>query len=188
MLALNIDATTTPLDFLLELIEVHGLARAVRLGLAHPVIDGKSTFLHPSRYPAVGRRVAEFARRARLAAVGVLFDCGWVPCMFPPGSLEQLGITADEVGRRCNPIIDILPGNQTISCYPLAALAREPVPSGENATWLADRFTSRLAPYRPLTLYAHCASCDWYRRGDCVGGCIAGAARRLEGVKRTGLP
>jgi hypothetical protein len=179
-LGLNIDHPATPLDFLLEWIAEYNLERAVRLGLAHPIVDGHNTFLHPRDYPAVGRRVAEFALRARAASVHLEFDCGWVPCMFPEGALAELGLTPREVGLRCNPILDVLPGRQTISCYPLAAIAREALPVSQDGAWLAQKFTERIAPYRPMMLYRHCSSCDWLARGECTGGCVAGSMRRLR--------
>lgn len=179
-LGLNIEHPTTPLDFLLEWIDTYSLERVVRLGLAHPVVDGNNTYLRPSEYSVVGRRVAEFAVSARDASVQIEFDCGWVPCAFPPDMLATLGLTPQQVGMRCNPILDVLPHNQTICCYPLASLAREPLPLDKDGAWLAARFTQRLASYRSLTLFRHCSSCGWYQRGECVGGCIAGSMQRLR--------
>ena len=185
VLGLNIDCPKTPLDFMLDFIEEFRLERTIRLGLAHPTVGGHTTFLHPRDYPAIGRRVAEFAVRAREASVHIEFDCGWVPCMFPEGSMSELGITPQQVGLRCSPIVDILPGKQTISCYPLASVAREPLPDTKDGAWVAGRFTERLAPYRPIMLYRKCVSCNWLARGECLGGCIAGSMRRLRTSQTT---
>jgi hypothetical protein len=184
-LGLNIDHPATPLNFLLEWIDAFSLERVLRLGLAHPIAGGHNAFLHARDYPEVGRRVTEFAFRAREASVHIEFDCGWVPCMFPNGALAELGITPQQVGLRCNPILDVLPGRQTISCYPLASLAREPLPADKDAAWLAGRFAERISPYRPMMLYRHCASCDWLARGECTGGCVAGSMRRLRTAEST---
>jgi len=181
-LGLNIDAPDTPLDFLLEWIEQYGLDRVVRLGLAHPIADGHNTFLAARDYPAVGRRVASFARRAREQGVHIEYDCGWVPCMFPPGELAELEITPKQVGLRCNPILDILPGGQAISCYPLASIAREAMDHHQDGSMLAEHFTRQIAPFRPLKLYKHCDSCQWLRRGECTGGCVAGSMQRLRSL------
>lgn len=179
-LGLNIDSPALDLDFLLDWVETYRLERIVRLGLAHPIEGGANAFLHAKDYPAVGRRVAEFAFKARDAHVHIEFDCGWVPCMFPEGVMDELGITPDQVGLRCNPILDILPGRNVISCYPLAQVARETLPSGNDSRWLSERFGQLLDSYRPMMLYRKCATCDWLARGECTGGCIAGSMRRMQ--------
>jgi hypothetical protein len=180
VLGLNIDGPGVPLDFLLEWIEKYQLDRTVRLGLAHPIVGGANTYLQPRDYRAVGRRVARFCLLARDSNVRIEFDCGWVPCMFPDGFLEELGIGSDQIGLRCNPILDILPGRQVISCYPLAAVARETLPMDHGGDWLTDRFNERLGPWRPMMLFRECATCAWRERGECTGGCIAKAMRRMQ--------
>jgi radical SAM family protein/4Fe-4S single cluster protein len=181
-LGLNIDRPATPLDFLLEHIDGYRLARTVRLGLAHPIAGSRSDYLTARHYGAVGRRVAEFFWSARARGVSIDFDCGWVPCMFPDGFMEQAGLTPQEIGLRCNPIVDVLPGRQAISCYPLAAIATEAVSDDDDHHRVAGRFVARLEPYRPLKLYKHCDSCSWFLQGACTGGCIAGAMTRLRSV------
>jgi hypothetical protein len=180
ILGLNIDRPSTPLEFLLDLIGEYGLYPTVRLGLAHPTVGAHTASLTARHYGAVGRRVAGFFEKARAKGVSIDFDCGWVPCMFPSGFMERAGLTAQEVGLRCNPIVDVLPGRRAISCYPLAALATEPVDDDDDYRRLAGRFGERLRPYRTLKLYKHCDSCAWFLQGACSGGCIAGAMTRLR--------
>jgi hypothetical protein len=178
VLGLNISGPEISPDFLLERISSFSLAKVVRLGLAHPIVDGKNEHLHPRYYRAVGRRTAAFVARANGAEVQVEFDCGWVPCMFPAGFLEEFQIGPEQVGLRCNPILDVLPGRQVISCYPLAAIARKPLPTHEEGHWLAERFMETLAPYRSAMLFKECSACEWRKRGECEGGCVAGSLRR----------
>src|SRR5205809_751815 len=40
ILGINIHSPGVGLDFLIDLIETYGLARAVRLGLTHPILEG----------------------------------------------------------------------------------------------------------------------------------------------------
>jgi radical SAM protein with 4Fe4S-binding SPASM domain len=102
--------------------------------------------------------------------------------MFPPEALAELEITPQQVGLRCNPIVDILPGGQAISCYPLASIAREAIEHHRDGSALADHFTRQIAPFRPMKLYKHCDSCQWLRRGECTGGCVAGSMKRLRSI------
>ena len=182
---LNIDTAAVQFDFMLELIEKYGLARTVRLGLAHLSATGDNHFLHPQYYAAVGRRVIEFATKAHAADVHLEFDCGFVPCMFLSEGLEILGKSAKEIGTRCNPILDILPDGQVVSCYPLANLHHEPLPDEQDASWLRNQFEEKLKPYRSLGIFKACSSCLLQKSGMCVGGCLAAAMQRLRSASFT---
>ena len=167
--------------FLLDAIGQHGLSPRIRFGLAHPTAEGSNRFLHPRQYQEVGRRLAGFLEAARAVGVEPSFDCGFVPCMFPPGFLESLGTAAADIGVCCSPVLDILPDAQVVSCFPLAALAREAMPDGETADALRCRFTTRLSGYRRLGIFRECAACEVRASGRCVGGCLAASMQRLRG-------
>jgi radical SAM protein with 4Fe4S-binding SPASM domain len=182
ILGLNIVSPAVELAFLADWIERYGLAKNVRLGLAHPIAGGPApgnVHLHPRCYPEVGRRVAAFGRRARAAGIRISLDCGWVPCMFPEGALAELALEDGEAGLRCNPILDLLPDGGVISCYPLAS-RREELGAAVDATWLRSRFTAAQAADRAFTLYPRCARCRWRRAGACTGGCLAASLRRVR--------
>lgn len=184
-LGVNICHAGVRLEPLLTLIRRFGLAPGIRFGLAHPSLDGSNKSLHPRFYKAAGLRLAEFARTALAAGVRVEFDCGFVPCMFPEGTLERLPDSARDLGLRCGPIPDVLPGGEAIACYPLASVHREPLPRQRDARWLRDRFASRVAPLRPLGIFRECAHCRFRAAGQCAGGCFAAAARRLRSQRFT---
>lgn len=178
MLGVTIDRPGVGLGFLLDLIERCDLVPAVRLGIAHPAPGGGNTFLHPRHYAEVGRRAAEFGFEAGARGVGVAFDCGWVPCMFPEGALDALGLAAGDVGRRCSPILDLLPDGRVVACYPLAAHAAEPL-SGD-AREARARFVARQKADRVFTLFKTCGACAWRARGECTGGCLAASLRQTR--------
>lgn len=180
VLGVTIESPAVSLESLLELIDRFGLAHTVRLGLAHPTLGGDNEYLHARYYAEVGRRVADFAFRARHAGVAIEFDCGWVPCMFPPGTMEELGFSYEQVGLRCNPILDVLADGQVISCYPLSSHHREPLLPDRDAGWFRDRFLARQRTDRTFTLFRECETCDWRARGQCTGGCLSGSLRRLR--------
>jgi radical SAM protein with 4Fe4S-binding SPASM domain len=179
-LGLNIASPSTTFDFLIGLVEQYGLARRIRLGLAHPIAGGSNEYLHPNEYPEVGRRVALFGMGAKARGIELEFDCGWVPCMFPEGALRALGKGKHDVGLRCNPILDVLPDGDVISCYPLASHARIPLTPAADSTGLRDAFTDRQRTDRAMMLYKKCDTCAWRARGECTGGCLAGSMRRLR--------
>lgn len=184
-LGLNIDRRGVELDFLLELIGAYELAPAVRLGLAHPIWKGKNAALKPKHYAAIGERVAAFAFKARDRGVTISFDCGWVPCMFPEGALQALDLGPREIGLRCSPILDVLVDGEVISCYPLAHHSRMSLGAPETTHDMRDAFRVAQTSARTATLFPHCTSCDYFRAGDCTGGCVAAALQRarFQGVE-----
>lgn len=178
LVGLNIDSPSVQFDFLLDLIERYQLAPEIRLGLAHPCVPAQNHFLHPRYYAVVGKRILEFAEKACSQGVTLEFDCGFTPCMFPPGAFEILGKSAADIGQRCNPILDILPDGQVIACYPLATLYQEPLPDEQDAAWLRSRFEERLKPYRTAGIFRECSECLLKKNGQCTGGCAAAAMQR----------
>lgn len=180
VLGVTIDSPAVDLWFLLDLIERFDLARTVRLGLGHPILAADNAHLHPRHYPEVGRRTTEFGLAARDRGITLSFDCGWVPCMFPPGSMAMLGLTEQEVGLRCSPILDLLPNGSFVSCYPLAAHASEPLAAHENTASVRDAFIRHQEPDRPFMLYKECGPCEFRARGACSGGCLAASLRRTR--------
>lgn len=174
----NIHTAAPEMDSLLSLIERHDLDRCVRLGLAHPSPDATNVFLRPKDYAPVGRRVAEFARKAAARGVTVEFDCGFVPCMFPEGFLESAGVDPSTVGPRCGAIPDILPDGSAVPCYPLASLARTATVG--DAAGVRRTLDERMRPCRALGLFRECAACAQRAAGRCAGGCLAAAMLRLR--------
>lgn len=174
----TIDAPGVRLAGLLDTIDRCGLRRSVRLGLGHPAVGAANTYLRPRQYAEVGRRVAEFARVARARNVTVEFDCGWVPCMFPEGTLGDLGPGAADLGTRCGPVLDLLPDGRVISCYPLAALGSIALGPEWDASAARAHFQDRRDAMGPCYLSPGCDGCAWRARGECGGGCLSGALRR----------
>lgn len=176
----NIHRRSPSLSFLLELVDTYTLRRHIRLGLAHPCLGSGNTFLHPKFYPEVGEQVAEFLFEAEKRNILVDLDCGFVPCMFSRQLIEQGRLPA-HLGRRCNPMPDLLPEGAWIPCYPFSDLWRIPLAAAEDCREIRNCFTQAAASYRQIGIYARCSDCDWRKSGRCVGGCLATAMQRLHG-------
>jgi MoaA/NifB/PqqE/SkfB family radical SAM enzyme len=180
ILSVNLHRVGTNPWFALRRIREYGLSPKVRLGLAHPTLGGANSWLRPREYRAVGEHLAGFVAECKLRGVAIEFDCGFVPCMFPAGVLESLGVKAAEIGRRCSPVLDILSDGQVIHCYPLAPLHREVLTDKVNAQTLRRRFEKSFSRYRPAGVLPECSACALKRQGDCVGGCLAAAMERMQ--------
>ncbi len=178
ILGANIASPNIDLGFLIPLIQDYQLAPILRLGIAHPGLIAENAYLHPRHYPEVGHRIAILAQEAQRKNISIEFDCGFVPCMFPSGVLKQLNSQASDVGLRCNPILDILPNGDVISCYALSSYSTDTIKPKDTTQQIQIRFTQRQLSERTITLYKHCSKCHWKEKSECVGGCLSASMQR----------
>ena len=169
----------SPAPFL-PLIDEFGLARTIRVGLAHPGAGADARFLHPRHYRTVGRGLGLFARQALEQGVRLEFDCGFVPCMFSEEDLELFAGLGDPPGARCNPLPDILPDGRVISCFPLARVCHTACLPDDTARTVRARLRERLAPLAHTGIYGECSRCPLREQSLCNGGCRAAAMRRMR--------
>jgi radical SAM protein with 4Fe4S-binding SPASM domain len=175
----NIYRPDFQLDFLLPLIEETSCRRAIRLGLAQPILDSHNEYLHPKQYPFVGQKVAQFARRAAAQTVSLEFDCGFVRCMFTDDAIETLLQAKANFGWHCNPILDVDIDGQVFHCFPLSGQMRMPF-AGTETTVLRQQFISQTNHYRLAGIFRECSTCPFKQSGECSGGCLASTMRRFR--------
>jgi hypothetical protein len=181
-LSCTVTGPATPLSGLLDVIDRHELKRTMRLGLAQPHPDGGGSWVAPRQYPAVGARIVELAEAAAGRGIRVEFDCGFVPCMFPPEFVESSLCDTERLGIACGPIPDILADGVAIACYPLASLARLEMRRYRDLGALRRALAEAARPWRTEGIFPACARCHWKQEGRCVGGCLALALHRVRGA------
>ena len=165
---------------LVALIDTYGLARSVRLGLAHGQIGGSNHWLRPKQYHLAAPVICEFVVRARASGIHVSFDCGFVPCMFPDESMAMLREMGIQIRGTCEPVLDVLPTGQIVYCYPLAALYRESLAGATDRESLRRQFQIWFSEYRCATIFKKCMICLVRGTSECTGGCLAASLSRLR--------
>ncbi|MBN1936023.1 MAG: radical SAM protein [Anaerolineae bacterium] len=180
MLGFNIYRPDFQLDFLLPIVAETGCRPSIRLGIAHPCLSASNQYIHPNQYVAVGAKIARFARLAASAGVTIEFDCGFVRCMFSEPDWEALCTLKADVGRRCNPILDIDIEGRVMHCYPLAGLGSLPMTADSDAPALRQAFELRVQPYRRAGIFPECSCCSFKAAGECSGGCLSATIRRFR--------
>ena len=176
----TIDKVDCDLKGILKLIAETGCRRTLRVGLAHPSLNGGNCSLHPQQYRAVGHKLAAFATEAADVSVKLEFDCGYVRCMFSSADLVALEAAGATIGWHCNPILDIGLDDLSIHCFPLGATACCSMNADTTATDLRTQLAQQVAAYRTAGIYAECTSCVYRARGECMGGCLAATVRRYR--------
>ncbi|HSJ52432.1 MAG TPA: radical SAM protein [Anaerolineae bacterium] len=177
---LTLDCTGGVPGFVLDLVAETGCRPAVRVSLAHAVLSGRNRYVHPKQYRAVAARVVPLARAAAAAGVRLEFDCGFVRCMFSEPDLQVLQDAGVELGWHCSPILDVDLDGQVYYCLPLAGLLSLHLTPTTQAGSLRAEFEARTRPYRQVGVLAECSTCLFREAGDCAGGCLAAAIRRLR--------
>lgn len=176
----NIHSPGMPLREAADFAEAHGLTRVIRVGLAHPRLDRGNRYLHPRHYRRVGKELERFFDAIRPNGFSLSFDCGFVPCMFSREFLEQAGVTARDLGRRCGPIPDVLPDLTAIHCFPLGDMDQLPLSGIGTLREMRTLHEARTRAFGAIGIFRECAGCGLRRTGDCMGGCLAAAMLRAH--------
>lgn len=180
LLGFNIYEANPQFDFLLPLILEADCRNSIRLGLAHPILEGQNVYLHPKQYPIVGHKIAELAKTAAQHNVRLELDCGFVRCMFSKEDMEALHQASADIGWRCNPILDVDVTEQVFHCFPLSQKVRAPFSGESEAASLRTLLAEQTHPYRVAGIYKECSTCLFKRSEECMGGCLANTMKRFR--------
>lgn len=181
----NLHSPGLPLLEAAQFAKTHGLARVIRVGMAHPRLDRRNLFLQPRHYRGVGAELEAFLKAIHPDGFSLSLDCGFVPCMFSHEFLELAGVTPRALGRRCGPIPDVQPDLSAIHCFALSEMDQLPLGGGQRLQEVRELLEVRAGAWRTLGVFRECTACALRRQGDCLGGCLATALLRAH---RTPLP
>ena len=170
MLGVNLYSRQQELDFLIPYILDYNLIREIRLGIAHTVLSETNVYLHPKFYKEIGLKILDLLNKAKKFDIELGFDCGFVPCMFPKQSFEELGELLERTGSCCHPILDLLPDGKFISCYPLNNVLKRNLQSDTHAEDLINQFSEKLKVYGNIGIYPNCTTCPLFKQSYCHGG------------------
>jgi radical SAM protein with 4Fe4S-binding SPASM domain len=175
-------------DNLIPMILENGCRKSIRLGLAMPVLAGKTAFLSPRQYPLVGESIVNFSRLAARDGIRVEFDCGFVRCMFSPEALQEmkeLGVYAE---YRCSPVLDIDLQEEVSFCFPMAGRFKRPFDPKIPAANIRQAFTEAVKSFRQAGVFKECSSCPFKLNNTCTGGCMAATLLRFKEASFQSLP
>ena len=167
----ELDADPT---FLFDIIDKFRLlTRSIRVGIALPIYKGGNQYIDKQDYTKTGKFFVEFAKKAYERNVILGMDCGFTACMFTPtevGTLQRCGV---RYSFSCRAVVDIGPGLEAWSCFPLFQLHRERVLDSKNLRELSNKFDIFMNEYfnNQVGIFEKCADCEYLKRNLCEGGC-----------------
>lgn len=162
-------------EFLIDLVENHGLDRHVRLGLTQPIVGGRNIYVLREHYPRVGLRIARLAERTGPRGIFLGLDCGFTLCMFKPEDIGPMIYSGVTFKLTCNPIVDIGVDLSVWCCFPLSRWDTNRLEQFDNRQQLVRHYEKKLQAYRNVGATADCLECRHRLGGNCTGGCIAHA-------------
>ena len=180
--ALGITITEPEFEFkfLIDHINRYKLEKSIRVGIAQPIVGQDNEFLAPEDYPKVGAGVVKMAEACIERDIVIGFDCGMTLCMFTEEQLGKIATCTSGFKSVCDPIIDIGPNMDVWSCFPLSDVLNSHLDKFENRGDIVAFYNKLLRPYRSLGCMPACLRCDFKRRRQCFGGCLAHGLRALN--------
>jgi hypothetical protein len=172
----NIYHLNFKLNFLFQHINQYGLARQIRLGLAHPIPDSKNEFVSIQDIKSVIERLFSYTPFFRRFKIAPAFDCGFPMCAF---SDEQLGVlyrlTGDNIRFGCNPAFDIGPDMTVWCCFPISSYHRRSIFAFDSIRDIVNFYQVKLTNIRVEAggIYEACDDCHYREENKCAGGCVA---------------
>jgi radical SAM protein with 4Fe4S-binding SPASM domain len=176
VLGFNIYRLDFELDFLFEYILEFGLARNIRLGVAHPIVGTKNRYIPVEKFREVVDRVFSYRDRFERLRVRPGFDCGFPMCKFTDEELAWLyRNTPGRYDFGCGPVVDIGPDLTVWPCFPLSSFQRRSLLEFNTFEELHEFYMElhRKVRVEVAGLYLECDSCRAREDELCRGGCIA---------------
>jgi sulfatase maturation enzyme AslB (radical SAM superfamily) len=179
-LGITVTSPVIEYQFLIDLIKRYNLIKRVRVGIAQPVIGESNDYLDPCQYSEVGAAITKVAVECVKEDILIGFDCGLTLCMFTEMEIGILAKCSEGFSSICCPIIDIGPTLDIWSCFPLSAVLNSKLENFQTRSEITDLYKKVTHPYKILGCKPECMTCDFLRRGQCAGGCLAHSITSLN--------
>ena len=179
-LGITITSPEFEYQYLIDHTKRFKLRPKLRIGVAQPIVGKENEYLKPSDYRAAGRAIANMARACIKEDILIGFDCGMTLCMFSEEELGVLATSSDGYTSLCDPIIDIGPNLDIWHCFPLSEVLNSNLKKFQNRREAGQYYRAVVGAYRNLGCKPECMRCDFKRRGQCFGGCLAHAMNSLN--------
>jgi len=176
----NIYSPDFELESVFAAIDQSGCRPVIRLGLAHPTLNGSNAALHQKYYRFVGERIVSYLPAAQKRGVHFEFDCGFVRCMFTDEELDALEEIGIHPHFECSPILDLDLGEDVFHCFSLTEVFKQSLDVLVPAKKLRDNMIEEAQLFRQAGVFPSCSNCEEKKNGTCSGGCLAATLQRFK--------
>ena len=157
-------------------INSFGLARSIRVGIAHPLPGGGNLSVPPEMIREVAGEFIEALPYLAANGVTVSMDCGFPLCAFSDADLGLLyRHTLGRMNFSCEPGLDIGPDLTVWSCFPTEKYTSRSLYDFDSLQQIREEFDAfwRAVRVEHGGMYLECDSCRDRLSGLCDGGCLS---------------
>lgn len=181
-LGITITSPEFEYDYLINLIKRFKLRKSIRIGIAQPLIGEDNEYLPPAKYRDTGTFLAQMATKCIEEDILIGFDCGLTLCMFSEEEIGLLAKCSEGFSPLCRPIIDIGPELDVWHCFPLSEVLNTHLNNFTTHSRIVNFYNKITNPFRSIGCKPECLRCDYLRRNQCTGGCLAHAMNSLNRI------
>jgi len=182
VLGFNVYSFEPRYEGVIDWIDGHDLAnRSLRLGIASPTPTRENAFIPVAEYDRVGGILVEMARYGHARKVKLLYDCGFVRCMFTEEQIATLSSMGSAPLYQCGTPVDVAPDLSAFNCFPLSAYKAVRMTDYGSVRELTEALATMYQPYLAMGVKRACPSCEHHLRGECFGGCLGHVLAALDG-------
>ena len=172
----NIYRPDFSIDFIFQYINLYGLKRHIRLGLAHPIPGTHNQFLELKDMKDFASKLISYLPVFERLQIKIGFDCGFPMCLFSDEEIGKLyKVNSGQVRFTCGPAIDIGSDMTVWSCFPLSNYHKKPIYDFDSIRDIGKFYEDRHQAIRAEVggIFEECDDCAYRRDRLCHGGCIA---------------
>ena len=172
----NIYRTDYELDFLFQLINEFNLNRTIRIGLTHPIVGQKNSFIGIDDIDTIIERLFSYIPQFERYRIRPGLDCGFPMCKFTDDQLAWLyKFTGAHYRFGCGPVVDIGPDMMVWPCFPLSSFRKRSIFEFNSIKEVVDYYFDIHGKIKVESggIYLECDNCMHREEGFCRGGCVA---------------
>jgi hypothetical protein len=177
----NIYRPDFTLDFLFDLIQVYGMKRHLRLGVAHPIPGRKTSFMQPQDMRHIVERLFTYRQLFETYRIRLGFDCGFTMCSFSDQELGWLRRYSGGENFNCRPAMDISPDMSLYHCFPLSSYRRRSLFEFDSLAEINTHFARMRGEIQSeiAGVFQECDGCRHRQDDVCSGGGLCHAVLRF---------
>ena len=160
-------------NYLFDLINNYRLVRNIRTGIALPILHGGNEYIALEDYKRAGDYFVHVAEQASKHGIRLSMDCGFISCMFTDEQLGRLLRLGCDVNFQCGAALDVGPGLQAWTCFPLFHIGRVNVLDATTLQDLHHMLHKAVVEHLgdKCGVMPRCESCCEMKGHLCQGGC-----------------
>jgi hypothetical protein len=158
--------------FLIELINKYSLKRAIRLGIASPILGYDNEYIPFDKHRIIAKKIVKFVSKCDKEDIRCDFDCGFTLCSFTKSEFGELHYSGSPLRTYCSNALDVSPDLTVWRCFATSALWNRNLADFKNINEIHQFFNAKVKAFQRVGALEKCLRCKYLERNQCSGGCL----------------